>query len=188
MWSYEELTEGVIDRLGSTYSIEEITSGIDRSIKKGELIKPYDKNLNTLSTKENIKAEKRCIHLMKKLQNTLKPIINQKEIREQIRDRSLNIGQKDAVLIALNSQDRVVGIQGSAGTGKTTTLNAIKELASSKNYELIGLAPTRSAAATIRLPAADGPQKHPLFGSPSYFADLNWTVPRLPASVVPCVC
>ena len=43
-----------------------------------------------------------------------------------------------------------MGIQGSAGTGKTTTLNVIKELAKSKDYELIGLAPTRSASATLK--------------------------------------
>ena len=58
----------------------------------------------------------------------------------------LNQGQKDAATLILNGKDRVIGIQGAAGTAKTTMLNTSRSLAESKGYELIGLAPTKEAA------------------------------------------
>jgi ATP-dependent exoDNAse (exonuclease V) alpha subunit len=46
----------------------------------------------------------------------------------------------------LSSQDRIQGIQGFAGSGKTTTLTAIRSAAESRGYEVEGFAPTSRAA------------------------------------------
>jgi len=46
----------------------------------------------------------------------------------------------------LQSRDRVIGIQGGAGTGKTTALRPLRELAEANGYETRGLAPTSGAA------------------------------------------
>ena len=48
----------------------------------------------------------------------------------------------------LSSDDRVVGVQGYAGTGKTTMLNRPRALLEKKGYEVRGLAPSASAART----------------------------------------
>ena len=62
----------------------------------------------------------------------------------------LNEGQKEAVRIALSSTDRVIGIQGYAGTGKTTMLKRFRDLSERNRYKIKGLAPSASAAKTLR--------------------------------------
>lgn len=57
----------------------------------------------------------------------------------------LNDSQRRAVEAILGSRDRVVGLQGDAGAGKTTTLATIREGAERAGYEVRGLAPTSRA-------------------------------------------
>ncbi|MDE0035586.1 MAG: relaxase domain-containing protein [Deltaproteobacteria bacterium] len=61
----------------------------------------------------------------------------------------LNEGQKEAVRMILASTDRVVGVQGYAGTGKTTMLDRLRALLESRGYRTMGLAPSASAARTL---------------------------------------
>ena len=61
----------------------------------------------------------------------------------------LTAGQKEAVKLILSARDRVVGVQGYAGTGKTTMLNRARALAEKKEWRMIGLAPSASAAQTL---------------------------------------
>ena len=58
----------------------------------------------------------------------------------------LNRAQKSVVEDVLSSRDRIQGIQGYAGTGKTTTLSVIRAAAESQGYSVEGLAPTSRAA------------------------------------------
>ena len=61
----------------------------------------------------------------------------------------LNEGQKEAIRMILSSTDRVVGVQGYAGTGKTTMLDRLRALSESRGYRTMGLAPSASAARTL---------------------------------------
>ena len=61
----------------------------------------------------------------------------------------LTAGQKDAVKLILSAGDRVVGVQGYAGTGKTTMLDRARTLAGKKGYRMLGLAPSASAVKTL---------------------------------------
>ena len=61
----------------------------------------------------------------------------------------LTPGQKDAVKLVLSAKDRVVGVQGYAGTGKTTMLDRARRLAERKGWRMAGLAPSASAAQTL---------------------------------------
>ena len=61
----------------------------------------------------------------------------------------LTAGQKDAVKTILSATDRTVGVQGYAGTGKTTMLNRARTLAEKKGWRMTGLAPSASAAQTL---------------------------------------
>ena len=49
----------------------------------------------------------------------------------------------------LSEKDRTVGVQGLAGTGKTTMLNRARTLAGKKRWRMVGLAPSASAARTL---------------------------------------
>ena len=58
----------------------------------------------------------------------------------------LNRAQQSVVEDVLSSPDRVQGIQGFAGAGKTTTLSVVRDAAESNGYAVEGFAPTSRAA------------------------------------------
>jgi len=61
----------------------------------------------------------------------------------------LNEAQQAAVREVLTSTDRVHGLQGLAGSGKTSTLAAIREGAEQGGYKVEGFAPTSKAAGQL---------------------------------------
>src|ERR1041385_2791072 len=58
----------------------------------------------------------------------------------------LNQSQRKAVEMLLETPDRIVGLEGRAGTGKTTTLSVLREAAERYGYAVQGFAPTGAAA------------------------------------------
>jgi ATP-dependent exoDNAse (exonuclease V) alpha subunit len=58
----------------------------------------------------------------------------------------LSGSQRRAVEEILSSRDQMVGLEGVAGAGKTTSLSAIREAAERQGYQVEGLAPTSRAA------------------------------------------
>jgi len=58
----------------------------------------------------------------------------------------LNESQRAAVQEILANRDQVVALEGAAGTGKTTTLTAVRDAAERDGYQVEGFAPTSRAA------------------------------------------
>ena len=77
-------------------------------------------------------------------------------VDKALRGGPLTAGQKEAVKLILGSKDRMVGVQGYAGTGKTTMLRRARGLLEKKGYEVRGLAPSASAARTLEGEAGIG--------------------------------
>jgi conjugative relaxase-like TrwC/TraI family protein len=63
---------------------------------------------------------------------------------------SLNEDQRALIVSVLQSRDQISGIQGRAGTGKTTAMAAIRELAEENGYKAIGLGPTSKATKGLK--------------------------------------
>jgi len=72
-----------------------------------------------------------------------KQIVDTTAERQQLR---LNENQRAAVEEILTSRDQIIGLQGGAGTGKTTALSVLREAAEKAGYEVRGFAPTTRAA------------------------------------------
>ncbi|HEV8427196.1 MAG TPA: AAA family ATPase, partial [Pyrinomonadaceae bacterium] len=60
--------------------------------------------------------------------------------------RSLNPKQQAAIEQILASRDQIIGLQGGAGTGKTTALSVLREAAEKEGYQVRGFAPSARAA------------------------------------------
>jgi ATP-dependent exoDNAse (exonuclease V) alpha subunit len=75
--------------------------------------------------------------------------ITRDAFREQFRDH-LNDGQKWLVWNLIHSDDRMVGVQGLAGTGKTRALATVQQFAEKYGYEVRGIAATSGAVAELR--------------------------------------
>ena len=71
------------------------------------------------------------------------------QVQGHLNKGPLTAGQKDAVTLILSAKDRTVGVQGYAGTGKTTMLNRARTLAEKKGWRMAGLAPSASAVQTL---------------------------------------
>ncbi len=93
--------------------------------------------------------ESEAIALMHAGQGSGKAIMRGWIAETKLHGGRLNEGQKEAVKMALASKARVIGVQGYAGTGKTTMLKRLRTLAESRDYRAVGLAPSASAARTL---------------------------------------
>jgi conjugative relaxase-like TrwC/TraI family protein len=105
----------------------------------------------SFTTPETIAAERANIRYVLDGRNALKPIMTAERARDQANTRSfLNESQRRVVEEVLMSSDRIHGLQGLAGTGKTTTLQTIREGAEANGYVVEGFAPTSKAAGQLR--------------------------------------
>jgi conjugative relaxase-like TrwC/TraI family protein len=103
------------------------------------------------TTPETIAAERANVEFMLQGRNAVAPILSAEQAQEQGRSRDfLNEAQRRVIEETLNSTDRVHGLQGRAGTGKTTVLQSIREGAEKNGYTVEGFAPTSRAAAQLR--------------------------------------
>src|SRR5580658_6284343 len=76
------------------------------------------------------------------------PLLVSPQVRIAMEDRhsELNASQRQAVDEIFLSREKVVGLDGIAGAGKTTTLSVIREGAEAEGYRVEGFAPTSRAA------------------------------------------
>jgi conjugative relaxase-like TrwC/TraI family protein len=76
------------------------------------------------------------------------PMLVTPQVRIATEDRhpELNASQRQAVDEIFLSREKVVGLDGVAGAGKTTTLSVIREGAEAEGYRVEGFAPTSRAA------------------------------------------
>jgi conjugative relaxase-like TrwC/TraI family protein len=103
------------------------------------------------TTQETIRAERDVIRQMQQGQNQAPQIMPiQDAIVLTDTSQQFNSAQRGAIEQVLTSRDYVQGLQGVAGAGKTTTLEAIRRGAEQRGYEVEGFAPTSRAAAQLR--------------------------------------
>ena len=103
----------------------------------------------SLTTDRAVADEKETIALMERGQGMSRPVMRSWIAGPLLHNGRLTVGQKEAVRTILSSKDRVVGVQGYAGTGKTTMLDRARQLAAKSGYRMIGVAPSASAARTL---------------------------------------
>jgi conjugative relaxase-like TrwC/TraI family protein len=70
-------------------------------------------------------------------------------VETEDRHRELNAGQRQAVEEIFLAREKIVGLDGIAGAGKTTTLAVVREAVESVGYKVEGFAPTSRAAQTL---------------------------------------
>ncbi len=105
----------------------------------------------SFTTPETIAAERANVRHVLEGRNAVGPMMTAERAREQANTRSfLNDSQRRVIEEVLNSSDRIHGLQGLAGSGKTTTLQTIREGAETSGYIVEGFAPTSKAAGQLR--------------------------------------
>lgn len=128
-----------------TATYQDVQRAIRQAERSGELIPLGDQ----YTTFEALKTEQDTIRMMGEGQGRVVSILSHEQAEQATDGRSLTTGQQRAVIHVLNSQDRFIGVEGRAGTGKTTMLTVVKEYAQQRGYDVRGLAISASAARTL---------------------------------------
>jgi len=144
----------------------EVREHFEERIARGDFLEAPSKGpARAFTTGEMIGLERENIERMQAGQSKYGPLVAQHVHFEHLHD-----GQRQAVETILASRDRITGLQGVAGAGKTTSLAAIREAAEKEGYRVEGFAPTSRAAhqleeagipsATLQHHLAKGGQAH----------------------------
>src|SRR3546814_3713841 len=95
------------------------------------------------TTQEALRTEERILTSVEEGKGTANPIIaaDTAPVRlQEASDRPLNPGQLAAASLILSSADRTVSVQGVAGAGKSTMLQAVARVAEAEGRTITGLA------------------------------------------------
>jgi conjugative relaxase-like TrwC/TraI family protein len=130
-----------------TYS--QVRGNLDARIASGEFQRVERAYIpgRQYTTAKTIAAEHEIIRRVREGRNQAEPVLTRSHaISTADKHSHLNCTQKSVVEDVLSSPDRIQGIQGFAGSGKTTTLLVIRSAAESHGYQVEGFAPTSRAA------------------------------------------
>ncbi|HEY4046368.1 MAG TPA: AAA family ATPase, partial [Acidobacteriaceae bacterium] len=131
-----------------TYS--QVRANLDARLGAGEfevVTRSSSSPARHLTTAKTIEAEREILRRVGEGRNQVEPAFTRSQaITIADQHPHLNRAQKSVVEDVLSSADRIQGIQGYAGAGKTTTLSVIRGVAEAQGYTVEGFAPTSRAA------------------------------------------
>ncbi|HEY4422583.1 MAG TPA: MobF family relaxase [Pyrinomonadaceae bacterium] len=130
-----------------------IAAELQRRQESGEL-KPITRPQRqpATTTARMVAMEKQNIQTMLDGKESRPAMVEAERVKELVttiaegQQRTLNTKQRAAIELILSSRDQIIGLQGGAGTGKTTALSVLREAAEKEGYQVRGFAPSARAA------------------------------------------
>ena len=130
------------------HTLEEIRGAIAWMVRDRHLVETGLRRADrAFVTDRALKSERKVIAMMKAGIGNGIPLAMEHEVAAHLAEAGLTEGQEEAVRTILLAPDRVTGVQGRAGTGKTAMLRHVRELAG--NRLAVGLAPSAAAARVL---------------------------------------
>ena len=130
------------------YTLAEVDAAIARLVRDGELIEVERRGMDrAFVTDRAVKAERRVLASMRAGCGKGMALAGADAVEARLEPSRLTRGQREAVRTVLLSNDLVIGVQGHAGSGKTTMLSEVKELLGERKLQ--GLAPSAVAARVL---------------------------------------
>ena len=131
------------------WTLPEIDAAIGRLREEGHLIEATAARSDlAFVTERAVAAERAVLRWLKKSDAPGRFAIDAGSVERHLEAGTLNDGQREAVRTLLLSSRHLCGVQGHAGTGKTTMLKQVVELAGAER--IVALAPSSSAARTLQ--------------------------------------
>jgi len=146
------LVDALRRNLGFT-THDAVMNEFERNIDNGSFIRVHrNSGIDEVTTSRTVAMEQSNIQNVLAGKGTQVPILEGQRLGPLVDTITakqgivLNETQCDAVERILASPDRIIGFEGLAGTGKTTTLRVLREAAERCSYAVQGFAPTGVAA------------------------------------------
>ncbi len=150
VFSRADLLAAALSYAPGTLAVEAVEREVARLEKAGTLhAVTLPGAADSLATDRTVGEERETVALMRAGEARGKAPFRRWAVQEQLNRGALTAGQREAVQLILSAKDRVVGVQGYAGTGKTTMLDRARMLAEKKGWRMVGLAPSASAVKTL---------------------------------------
>ena len=130
------------------HTLDGIRQAVEQLVKDGHLVDATLRRADrAFVTDRTLKTERSVIAMMKDGLGHAGTLARDDDIEARLAASDLTEGQCEAVRTILLAQDRTIGVQGRAGTGKTTMLRQVRELAGERR--IIGLAPSAAASRVL---------------------------------------
>ncbi|WP_050453525.1 MobF family relaxase [Candidatus Burkholderia verschuerenii] len=110
---------------------------VDRAIGEGGLVAIEGR----YTTQTALEREKRILQIERSGRGQVAPVLPQEAARERLAATNLNDGQRHAAELMASTANRVVAVQGFAGTGKSHMLDTAKAMIEGEGYQVRVLAP-----------------------------------------------
>ena len=143
-----ELQAAVLGHAPGRYTLAEIDAGIARLVGDGELVEAERRGADrAFVTDRAIRAERRILAMMRAGSGQGRTFVDAVAIEYALFGTSLTNGQRAGVVAIARAPDWLIGVQGHAGSGKTTMLRQAAALPGSPKVH--GLAPSSAAVRAL---------------------------------------
>ncbi len=149
---YRRVIDQALRRNMTFITLDAVGKEIERREANGEFVKIERGPWPEMTTRRMLDLEESNIRKVLGGKGTQRRIFEEGQVGgvidgiEARQGKTLNESQRKAVEEILTSCDQVRGLQGRAGTGKTTTLSVVKDALEEAGYSVRGLAPLTRAA------------------------------------------
>jgi conjugative relaxase-like TrwC/TraI family protein len=144
-----KILEDALRRSQGQARLSEIRAALEGRIQRREFIhlRTAPTGERMLTTAGMLAYERENLSTMESGRSRFAPLIRPEKVQTLHNElQRLNPAQRQAAIEIAESANRITGFQGTAGSGKTTTLAAVRKLAEGEGYEVRGFAPTSRAA------------------------------------------
>ena len=130
------------------YALADVDRAVSRLVGDGKLIVVERRGVDrAFVTDAAVRSERKILAYLRAGRGAGKALCDRDTVEERLSESRLTEGQREAVRTVLLSGDRIVGVQGHAGSGKTTMLREAKALMGARR--IVGLAPSAAAARVL---------------------------------------
>lgn len=146
-FSVHQLGKTALDLGLKGVTVDHVERRIEQLVGRGQLIageaRIGDTRPRLVTTQEALRTEERILDAVQEGRGRASPVLAPQDAPHRLQaaaDRELNAGQLGAAALILSSNDRTVVIQGIAGAGKSTMLQAVARVAQAEGRAVTGLA------------------------------------------------
>lgn len=131
--------EYAVTQYKQPFNHEKIQNALDTLKEQGRMLSVEYSDGTRWVTRESLNQEKHILKAFKDGQNTVDPLASDKHIDRSLKGSHATKGQKDSIRLIASTEDKFIGVQGFAGTGKSTMLKQGVELVNDKENPNIKL-------------------------------------------------